>query len=100
MSKCQYYMQEGRCSCQKNTPWCFCSGDYSKRDIKSYKENILKHYTPEPQFISIPIGVNDVIQWIRSCDNLKDLNRVREVIYSAIIYFNEKENDDDFRSRA
>ncbi len=103
MEKCKYYHEDsllwghGRCFAQKETPPCFSDGDIERCDISNTAIPI--EVEIPKQTIYTPIDMQTIIDWIRNCDNLKELTRVKMEASNAIIHFLDVD-DDDFRSRA
>lgn len=103
MEKCKYYNDKnimwnhGLCFAQKETPPCFSNGNTEKCDIMN---SIIPIEVSIPeQSIFTPIDMQIVIDWIRNCDNLKELNHIKEEVSRAIIHFLDPKEDDDFCSR-
>ena len=51
------------------------------------------------QTVYTTIDMSTIIDWIWSCNNLKELKKVKWEISSAIIHFHDPKDDDDFRNR-
>lgn len=104
MEKCEYYHDEstlwghGLCFAEKETPPCFLDGDTKKCDIMDSILPVEMHVPAQTVFTTI--DMKTVIDWIWSCNNLKELRKVKMELSNAIIHFHDPKDDDDFRSRA